>query len=106
MNHSPSLARKILAEIPYFFAWVAGLVVLGAILGAIFFPLGGWLLDAERTSYALFLRGLRFGSFYFLIWAPAIAITVCVMRGYRRARSHTEHAAAPRPSSPAGDDER
>ena len=96
MNNPPSLARKILAESPYFFAWVAGLVVLGAILGAIFFPLGGWLLDAERTSYALFLRGLRFGSFYFLIWAPAIAITMTVMRAYRRQHPNAENQQARR----------
>jgi hypothetical protein len=60
------------------------------------FPLGGLLLDAERTPYQLLIRGARFGSFYFLIWAPAIAITACVMRAYRQ-----KHPAA---ESPTGKD--
>jgi hypothetical protein len=68
----------------YFAAWILGLVLLGTVLGAIFFPLGGLLLHAERSPATLLIRGARFGSFYFLIWAPAIALAASVMRAYRR----------------------
>jgi hypothetical protein len=68
----------------YFSAWILGLVIVGTIFGAILFPLGGLLLHAERSSSILLIRGARFGSFYFLIWAPAIALAATVMRAYRR----------------------
>jgi hypothetical protein len=68
----------------YFSAWVLGLVIAGGVLGALLFPLGGQLLHAERSPSALLIRGARFGSFYFLIWAPAIALAASVMRAYRR----------------------
>jgi len=68
----------------YAAAWILGLVVIGTILGTILFPLGGLMLGAKRSSTELFIRGARFGSFYFLIWAPAIAISACVMRAYRK----------------------
>jgi hypothetical protein len=68
----------------YAAAWIMGLVGIGTILGMIFFPLGGLVVGAKRSSAELLVRGARFGSFYFLIWAPAIAIAACVMRAYRR----------------------
>jgi hypothetical protein len=68
----------------YAAAWIIGLVLIGTILGMIFFPLGGIIVGAKRTSTELLIRGARFGSFYFLIWAPAIALTASVMRAYRR----------------------
>jgi hypothetical protein len=74
----------------YFSAWILGLVIVGTILGAILFPLGGLLLDAERSSLTLLVRGARFGSFYFLIWAPAIALSASVMRAYRRKNPDAE----------------
>lgn len=67
----------------YAMAWILGIVVIGTVLGMIFFPLGGLVLGAKRTSMELLVRGARFGSFWFLIWAPAVAICACVMRAYR-----------------------
>jgi hypothetical protein len=74
----------------YFVVWVAGLVLLGSVLGAILFPLGGLLLNAERSSAALMARGAHFGSFYFLIWAPGVALCAAVMRAYRRRHPDAE----------------
>jgi hypothetical protein len=68
----------------YAATWIIGIVLLGTVLGMICFPLGGLIVGAQRTSLELFVRGARFGSFWFLIWAPAIALTACVMRAYRR----------------------
>ena len=74
----------------YAAAWIGGLSAVGAILGMICFPLGGLIVGAERTSLQLLVRGARFGSFYFLIWAPAIAIAACTMRAYRRRHPNAE----------------
>ncbi len=74
----------------YAIVWIAGLSALGGILGMILFPLGGLIVGAERTSLQLLARGARFGSFYFLIWAPAIAIVACTMRAYRRRHPDAE----------------
>lgn len=74
----------------YASAWILGLVVIGTILGMICFPLGGLIVGAKRSSAELLIRGARFGSFYFLIWAPAIAISASVMRAYRRKYSDAE----------------
>lgn len=71
----------------YFCYWIAGLVTLGTILGIIGFIIGGWLLDSEKSLTQLIKGGARFGSFYFLIWAPAIALCATVMREYRRRQS-------------------
>jgi hypothetical protein len=68
----------------YAAAWILGLVVIGTFLGMLFFPLGGLVVGAKRSSAELLVRGARFGSFWFLIWAPAIAIAACAMRAYRR----------------------
>jgi NADH:ubiquinone oxidoreductase subunit H len=99
-SHSPpprsSLGRGFFTRLSaahwtlYFLAWVVGLVVLGATLFALLFPVGGWLLGSERTSLALLRRGAGFGGFYFLIWAPAIALCACVMRAYRRRHPNAE----------------
>ncbi|ATC65757.1 hypothetical protein CMV30_18380 [Nibricoccus aquaticus] len=70
--------------------WILGLVLIGTILGMICFPLGGLIVGAKRTSLELLIRGARFGSFYFLIWAPAVALTACVMRAYRRRHPDAE----------------
>jgi hypothetical protein len=68
----------------YAAVWIIGLIAIGTVLGMICFPLGGLLVGAKRTSLELLVRGARFGSFWFLIWAPAVAITACVMRAYRQ----------------------
>ncbi|MGC4071523.1 MAG: hypothetical protein QM760_03255 [Nibricoccus sp.] len=74
----------------YAAAWILGLVVIGAILGMICFPIGGLVVGAKRTPLELLMRGAKFGSFWFLIWAPAVAITACVMRAYRRKHPDAE----------------
>lgn len=68
----------------YFLAWVLGLTALGAAAGALLFPLGGLLFNADATLLQLARRGMRFLGFIFFIWAPAIGITACVMRAWRK----------------------
>lgn len=70
--------------------WIGGLIAMGTVLGMILFPLGGLVVGAERTPLELLVRGAKFGSFWFLLWAPAIAITATVMRAYRQKHPHAE----------------
>jgi hypothetical protein len=68
----------------YFPARVAGLTALGAAAGALLFPPGGLLFNADATLLQLARRGMRFLGFIFFIRAPAIGITACVMRAWRK----------------------
>ncbi len=68
----------------YFTVWVAGFTALGAAAGALLFPLGGLLFNADATTLQLARRGMQFAGFIFFIWAPAIGITACVMRAWRK----------------------
>jgi len=54
---------------------------LGALLGALVFPLAGSLGESLKTRDELVLIGARTGGFYFLVWAPGVAL----VRGFMRA---------------------
>jgi hypothetical protein len=56
---------------------------IGALAGALIFPIVGKLINAERGWSELTVLGSRNIGFWFFIWAPAIAIVRCVMRAYR-----------------------
>jgi hypothetical protein len=56
---------------------------IGALAGALIFPIVGRLIEAERGWSDLTVLGIRNIGFWFFIWAPAIAIVRCVMRAYR-----------------------
>lgn len=64
---------------------VLGLCTLGALLGAILFPLFGRLGGAHRSSPELIIMGVRMGGFYFLVWAPGAALVREFWRAARRA---------------------
>ena len=68
----------------YFLLWVTGIIALGAALGAVIFPLVGRIFETGYTAPQLARNGVKILSFYFMIWAPGIAIVACVMRAYRR----------------------
>ena len=55
----------------HFLVWTAGVTALGAVLGAIVFPLFGLLSDTDKTPGELMVTGMRILGFYFLIWARA-----------------------------------
>jgi hypothetical protein len=68
----------------YFLFWVAVIVVTGAVLGAVSFPLAGWVLRLKQPAGQLARQGASTLGFFFLIWAPGTAVVLCVMRAYRR----------------------
>ncbi|MCU0792937.1 MAG: hypothetical protein MUE42_08835 [Opitutaceae bacterium] len=53
---------------------VLGLCALGALLGAIAFPLVGELGGAPKTRDELIVLGTRTGGFFFMVWAPGAAL--------------------------------
>ncbi len=67
---------------------IVGIVALGVVIGAVVFPLWGLVFGLERGAGELALTGMRMLGFYFFIWAPGIAVVLCVKRAYeaRRAR--------------------
>ncbi|MDX2187380.1 MAG: dihydrofolate reductase family protein [Opitutaceae bacterium] len=73
------------SHVACFLAWVFGLIAIGGLAGAILFPLFGPFFGAELPGPKLMLAGLKFGSFYFMIWAPGVAIVATVMRAYKKA---------------------
>ncbi len=68
----------------YFLFWTAAIVAAGAVLGAALFLLAGLCFHTGHTAAQLVQHGVRTGGFYFLLWAPGIAVVLCVMRAYRR----------------------
>lgn len=69
---------------PHFLVWVLGIIALGAILGSLIFPLVGILAGFEKTPGELALNGARTLGFYFMVWAPGIALVVTVKNAYER----------------------
>lgn len=53
---------------------------IGALLGAISFPLVAWAIGAERSTAEFVLLGARNLGFWFFIWSPGLALVRCTMR--------------------------
>ncbi len=57
-----------------FFLTVLGLCALGSLLGAVAFPLVGGLGGSTKTREELIVAGARTGGFFFMVWAPGVAL--------------------------------
>jgi hypothetical protein len=68
----------------YFLGWTAAITAAGALLGAVVIPLAGLVFATGKTAAQLAVAGARDLGFYFFLWAPGIALVLCVMRAYRR----------------------
>ena len=68
----------------YFLFWVAAIGAAGAALGALLFPVVGWLFRVGPSLGQLARHGAFLGGYFFLIWAPGTAVVLCVIRAYRR----------------------
>lgn len=79
-----STGKRIAREAGRALVWIVGLTVLGAALGAVAFPLWGLAFGLKKTAAELALFGARTLGFYFLMWAPGIALVAGVMRAYER----------------------
>lgn len=71
----------------YFFAVVAVLAVTAGVI----FILVGAVTHPDKPIVDRALLGLRNGAeLGAKVWAPAISIVLCVMKGYRRAQAQAE----------------
>jgi len=60
---------------------VLEMCALGALLGAVLFPLFGGLGGAHKTTAELIVFGAKTGGFYFMVWAPGVALVREFIRG-------------------------
>ena len=73
------------AQFIFVFLWVTALITfVGAILGAMVWPLAGLWFSSGREPGELALTGLRTLGFYFFIWAPGTGIVVATIKEWRR----------------------
>ena len=78
----------------YFLIITVGIIVLGAVFGAFAFVLFGLVTGAQFTLAELARNGAQTLGFYFMLWAPGIALVLCVKRTYERRRNKDGAAAA------------
>lgn len=64
----------------YTIAFVAG----GALLGAGSFVAVGTLAGMEYTAAEMAATGLRNGGFFMVMWAPGLAMVICMIQARRR----------------------
>jgi hypothetical protein len=53
---------------------VLGVCALGALLGAITFPIAGGLGGSMKSRDELIVFGAKTGGFFFMVWAPGVAL--------------------------------
>ena len=68
----------------YFLLWVAGVSAVGAVVGAVTFPLLGAAFEWKFSASELAMNGARNIGFLFFVWAVPIAAIACVVRRYTR----------------------
>lgn len=59
----------------------------GAVVGAVLFPIGGWLFGMELEFAALVSNGVYDGGFFAMIWAPGLSFVLCLI-AFKRKSSH------------------
>ena len=69
-----------------FLLTVLGLCALGALLGALVFPLVGPVDGTLKTREELVVLGARTGGFFFMVWAPGLALVREFWRAGRERR--------------------
>jgi hypothetical protein len=71
---------------------VVKIIALGALLGAITFPAVGALGGAHKSTAELSLFGAKTLGFYFMVWAPGIALVREFMRAAKLGHEATGSA--------------
>jgi hypothetical protein len=76
------MSRRTLSLTLTFVGWLVGVIGVGAVLGAIAFPVVGVMADTGRTTGQLVFAGVRTLGFFGLVWAPGIALVMTVKKAY------------------------
>jgi hypothetical protein len=87
------------ARLAGFALTVLGLCALGALLGALIFPLAGRLGGSHLSRDEMVVAGVKSGAFIFMVWAPGAALVREFIRGSRSRRASRSSIA----SSDTGD---
>ena len=66
----------------YFLVITTVIAATGAIVGALAFVMFGLVTGADFSQRELAVGGAKTLGFYFTLWAPGIAIVLCVKRAY------------------------
>lgn len=74
--------RSWLEWIGLFLLLTIEVTAIGALAGAITFPIVGGFIGAERGWAELTILGIRNIGFWFFIWAPGVALVRCIMRAH------------------------
>jgi hypothetical protein len=72
-----------------FLKWTIGVTALGAVVGAIVFPLVGLIWDTPYTPSELVMNGIKILGFFFGIWAPGIGLVMTVKAVYEAKKAGT-----------------
>jgi hypothetical protein len=80
-----------------FYFTVLELCALGALLGAVTFPVAGRLGGAHKTTAELVLFGAKTLGFYFMVWAPGLALVREFMRAAKQNTEAKQRVAAKSP---------
>jgi hypothetical protein len=68
----------------YFLLWTIGLIAVGTVAGTLLFPLVGTLIGAQFTLGELAINGAKMLGFYFMLWAPGLALVMTIKRAYEQ----------------------
>jgi hypothetical protein len=92
----PGRTRRVLRWVGWGVFFTIEGTAVGALLGAVTFPLVAWMIEAERSTAEFVLLGARNLGFWFFIWSPGVALVRCVMRW----QAEREQAAASKDPAP------
>lgn len=74
----------------FFTFWLLAIISGSALIGAISFPLLGPVFGSTLPPLTHAMAGARHLGFIALIWAPGIALVLCVRRAYQKNRPGEE----------------
>ncbi len=64
--------------------YTAALIAMGAFIGMVAFVVVGTLAGMDYTLAEMATSGLRNGGFFMFMWAPGIAMVICMLHARRR----------------------
>ena len=70
-----------------FVGYMLVIIIAGAIVGALFYPLAGILFGMNYSILFMTQKGIADLAFLALIWAPGSAIVLCFIKAHHYKRS-------------------
>jgi hypothetical protein len=64
--------------------YTAALIAMGALIGLLAFVVVGTLAGMDYTLAEMAASGARNGGFFMVMWAPGIAMVICMLQARRR----------------------